>query len=176
MRTLAATALAALLAFASGSSTAYAAWVDKYGGAFSEPDETNSTILGIMLHCVDGAVLDVYSKGDGPVLPADGSATEADYFYKKGAVQADIDGKAFPLAAAGSDIAVVLFSEGEEAKGYLTPLYAEVIDALAAGKTLTLSFDVSPANGPDGSPFDTWARFSLTGATKVIYEATEACS
>jgi hypothetical protein len=176
MKKLAATAFITLLPLTAIQSPAHAAWVEKYGGAFAEPTETNSTILGIMLHCVDGAVLDVYSKDDGPALPADGSATEADYFYKAGAVRAEVDGKAFPLAAAGSDIAVVLFSEGEEEKSYLTPLYAEVIDALAAGKTLTLSFDVSSTNGPDGSPFDTWARFDLTGATKLIYEATASCS
>ena len=171
MKTFAATALLALL-----PTVASAAWEEIEGGATTRPIETNSTIQAIMVSCVDGPVVEVYSDKDGPVLPvADPSAT-ADYFYKAGAVEASVDDKTFPLATAGSDIAIVLFSEGPEAESHLAPLDPKFLSALRTGSTLRLSFDVTPAAGPDGSVYDTWARFSLEGAGPMIEKIVKSCS
>lgn len=163
-------ALALLLA----TTSTHAGWEAVDGGATVIPDTTNSTILAVMLHCLEGPALDVYSLEDGPVLPQDDRTVEADYFYKKGAVRGLVDGVAFPLSAAGSDIAVVLFSEGTEAEGYLAPLDPAFIKALRAGSVLELGFDVTPATGPDGSAFETWAKFSIGGTAETLEKAV-AC-
>ncbi len=170
MKPLLTTALAATVLVFS-STLAPAAWVAVEGGVTAKPDETNSTIEIIMLHCMEGPALDVYSRNDGAILPDDGKQHEADYFYRKAGVRGVVDGMIFALAAAGSDIAVVLFSEGTEAQGYLAPLDPAFVHALANGSELTLAFDITPETGPDGSPFDTWAKFSLQGAKPVIESA-----
>ena len=91
---------------------AIAGWEKVDGGVTAKPDETNSTIEAMHIHCLEGPAIDVYSHDLGPVRPLDGGA-EPDYFYKPGMISADVDGKQFPLVAAGSDDAVVLFSQGE---------------------------------------------------------------
>ena len=40
---------------------------------------------------------------------------------------------------------------------------------------LTLSFDISPAQGADGSAPETFARFDLTGAGTLIGNSVKAC-
>ena len=165
---------AILLIASLAAAPAMAGWEKIDGGVTAKPDETNATIEAIYIHCLDGPAIDVYSRDLGPVQPLDG-AVEPDYFYKPGVVRADVDGKQFPLTAAGSDDAVVLFSEGSEAQSYLKPIDTALIDAMAAGRTLTLSFDISPARGADGSGLETFARFDLAGAGALISEAVKAC-
>lgn len=173
MRTFPIAVLAATV-LALSSTLAQAAWVAVEGGVTAKPDETNSTIEIIMLHCMDGPALDVYSRNDGAVLPDDGKEHVADYFYRKAAVRGVVDGMIFPLSAAGSDIAVVIFSEGTEAENYLAPLDPAFVRALVSGSQLTLAFDVTPDAAADGTPFETWATFSLRGAKPVI-EAALGC-
>lgn len=156
------------------SAPALAAWEKVDGGVTAKPVETNSTIEALYVHCLEGPAIDLYSRDMGPVLPLDGGA-EADYFYKPGMISADVDGQKFPLVAAGSDEAVVLFSQGEEAKGYLAPVDGALFSAMAAGKVLTLSFDISPAAGADGSNLETFAQFDLAGAGTLIGDAVKAC-
>ena len=153
---------------------ALADWERVDGGVTAKPVETNSTIEALHIHCLEGPAIDLYSKDLGPVRPLEGGA-EADYFYKPGMISADIDGQQFPMVAAGSDEAVVLFSQGEEAKGYLAPVDRALFSAMAAGKMLTLSFDISPAVGADGSNLETFARFDLAGGGVLIGEAVKAC-
>lgn len=147
---------------------AQVAWVAVEGGVTAKPNWTNSTIEMIMLHCMDGPALDVYSRNDGPVLPDDGKDHVADYFYRQAGVRGVVDGMRFPLSAAGSDIAVVIFAEGTEAENYLAPLDPAFVRAITYGSQLTLAFDVTPEPGPDGSPFETWATFPLEGASEII--------
>jgi hypothetical protein len=165
---------AILLIASLAAAPAMAGWEKIDGGVTAKPDETNATIEAIHVHCLDGPAIDVYSRDLGPVRPLDGGA-EADYFYKPGMVRADVDGKQFPLAAAGSDDAVVLFSQGSEAQSFLKPIDPALIDAMAAGRTLTLSFDISSAKGADGSGLETFARFDLAGAGALIGEAVKPC-
>ena len=153
---------------------ALAGWEKVDGGVTAKPAETNSTIEALHIHCLEGPAIDLYSQDLGPVRPLEGGA-EADYFYKPGMISADVDGQKFPMVAAGSDEAVVLFSQGEEAKGYLAPVDRALFAAMAAGKMLTLSFDISPAAGADGSNLETFARFDLAGAGALIGEAVKAC-
>jgi hypothetical protein len=167
--------LAAALMFAALPLTANAAWEGAEGGAMAKPVETNTTIELISVHCVDGPVIAVYSKGGGPVLPAGDPDAGADYFYRPGTVRAVVDGAAYPLAAAGSDEAVVLFSEGSEAQSYLKPLDLGLVGAMGASKQLTLAFDITPQQAADGSSLESFARFDLAGAGKAIAAALKPC-
>lgn len=168
---LTAPTLAMLLA----ASPALAAWEKAEGGSMVKPTETNSNIEALFLHCLDGPAIDLYAKDNGPVAPAEGGGN-LDYFYKPGLIHADVDGKRFPLVAAGSDIAVVLFSEGTPEENYLVPIDFALIDAMFAGKTLTIALDLMPAKGKDGSPFETFASFDLTGAGPLMNDAIAPCS
>jgi hypothetical protein len=150
------------------------AWEKAEGGSMARPVETNSNVEALFVHCLDGPAIDLYAKDGAPVLPAHGGG-EADYFYKPGAVRADVDGTAFPLVAAGSDIAVVLFSEGEAAQNYMAPVDVALFDAMFAGKTLTIGFDITPAAAADGSPHETFIRFDLAGAGPFINDAIDPC-
>ncbi|MEI5680892.1 MULTISPECIES: hypothetical protein [unclassified Mesorhizobium] len=156
------------------SSPALAAWQEIDGGISSVPNETNSTIQAVVLHCVDGAAIDVYSGGDGTIKPAAGGEV-VDYFYKPGFIRADVDGSTFPMVAAGSGDAVVLFSEGKEAESYMAPLDDALIGALTAGKLLTLAFDLNPTTAADGSTFETFATFDLDGHGETIRKAVGNC-
>ena len=173
--------LAALGALAL-SSPAQAEWRLDAGGAIVEPSVTNSTMELLALLCGDPVQVEIYSRG-GSVQPETADAeqpvaaqVQADYFYLPGKVQAVVDGRPFPLTAAGSDAAVVLFSEGTKAQSYMAPLRPDFIDALKTGKELTIGFDITPANGADGSPFETTAAFPLDGSAAVIEEALRGCS
>lgn len=141
----------------------------------ARPIETNSNIEALYVHCLEGPAIDAYAKDGAPVLPAEGGA-EADYFYKPGVVRADVDGKTFPLVAAGSDIAVILFSEGTADQNFMAPVDIALFDAMFAGRMLTIGFDITPAAAADGSPFETFARFDLTGAAPLINDAIDPCS
>ena len=158
--------------FAAGP--ALAGWDKVDGGVTAKPATTNSSIEALHIHCLEGPAIDLYSKDLGPVRPLEGAA-EHDYFYKPGMISADVDGQKFPMVAAGSDEAVVLFSQGEEAKGYLAPVDRALFAAMAVGQTLTLSFDITPAAGADGSSLETFARFDLAGAGALIADAVRAC-
>lgn len=168
MKTVA--ALALVLASASPASTE---WLLDEGVAIVEPAETNSTIELMAVLCGDPFFVEVYSRG-GPVMPEAGDVS-AEYFYLPGKVRAVIDGKAFPLAAAGSGAAVVLFAEGAKADNYLAPVRPEFIEALKSGSAMTLGFDITPANAADGSPFETFAMFPLEGARAVLNQALAEC-
>lgn len=174
MKTSAAASLALLLAVFGAISPALAEWQVDSGVAIVSPAANNSTMELLAVSCGDPYQVEVYSRG-GPVRP-DGAAVEADYFYKPGKVEARIDGKAFALAAAGSDAAVVLFAQGKAADNHLAPVGADFIDALKGGATLTLAFDVTPdANAQDGSPHETVADFPLAGARAALEETLASC-
>ena len=150
------------------------AWEKIEGGVTARPVDTNSTVEALFVHCLEGPAIDLYAKNSGPVLPLEG-VTSADYFYKPGLIRADVDGKSFPLVAAGSDIAVVLFSEGPAAESYLAPVDPDLFKAMLAGRTLVIGFDILASSAPDGSPFETFARFDLAGSTEPLGAAIAAC-
>lgn len=167
--------LAALAALVTATPV-QAEWLLDNGVAIVSPTANNSTMELLAVSCGDPYALEVYSRG-GPVRPDGGAPVEADYFYKPGKVQARVDGKAFPLAAAGSDAAVVLFAQGSAAQNYMAPIAPAFIEALKAGTTLTLAFDVTPeANAADGTPFETTAEFPLAGSAAVLDAALATCS
>lgn len=155
------------------SAPAFAAWRLDGGVAIVEPVDSNSTVEAMAMLCGDPFFLEIYSR-DGPVMPASGNVA-ADYFYQPGKVRAVIDGTAYPLAAAGSELAVVLFEEGTEKDGYLAPIRLEFVEALKSGSTVTFGFDITSQNAPDGSAFETFATFPLEGARPVLDEALAAC-
>ena len=169
---------AASLAFAAAvaaTSPAFAEWQVDGGVAIVAPTVNNSTMELFTVSCGDPYQVEVYSRG-GPARPdaEGGGADGTDYFYQPGKVEARIDGVVFRLAAAGSDAAVVLFSEGKAADQHLAPLGAAFIAALKGGTTLTLAFDATP-DALDGSPFETVAQFPLAGARAALEEALAAC-
>ncbi|WP_019171344.1 hypothetical protein [Pseudaminobacter salicylatoxidans] len=153
---------------------ALAEWKPLDDGVTSAPSDTNSTIQAIVLHCVDGAVIDVYSGGDGTIRPLSGGEVE-DFFYKPGFIRAVVDDQVFPIVAAGSGDAVVLFSEGEKQDGYQAPLDPALVAALGTGELLTLNFDLNPTTGSDGSTFESFASFDLTGGGQLIRDAIGNC-
>src|SRR5690606_32265012 len=124
---------------------ARADWMLDGGVAIVSPTGGSSTMELLAVHCGDPYHLEVLSRG-GPVRPAGGdeAPVEADYFYKPGKVEARIDGRTFPLVAAASDNAVVLFAEGTAAQNHMAPIDPSLIAALKTGTTLTLAFDVTP--------------------------------
>ena len=162
------------LALMGVASSAFADWQFDNGVAIVAPTANNSTMELLAIACGDPYQVEVYSRG-GPVRPEEASA-EVDYFYKPGKVESQIDGAVFRLAASGSDAAVVLFAQGGAADNYLAPIDALFIEALKAGSTLTLAFDVTPdANTQDGSAHETVAQFSLAGARAALEEALAPC-
>ena len=128
----------------------------------------------LAISCGDPVMVEVYSRG-GPVKPEAGAET-VDYFYKPGMVQARIDGAVFPLTAAGSDAAVVLFAEGTAAQNHMAPIDPAFIAALKGGTMLTLAFDVTAeTNAADGTAHETLADFPLSGSTAALDAALAAC-
>jgi hypothetical protein len=168
-------AIAALLALplAFAATSALAEWRVDNGLAVVEPAETNSNLQLFAVACGDPFQLELYAE-NGPVLPQvwDGPA---DYFYQPGKIIATIDGRDFPLVAAGSEYAVVLYSEGTVAENHMAPVDRELIRAMRAGATLTFHFDISAANASDGSPYETFARVPLAGAADALGSALAAC-
>ena len=129
---------AASLAFAAAlvaTSPAFAEWQVDGGVAIVAPTANNSTMELFAVSCGDPYQVEVYSRG-GPARPdvEGGGADGVDYFYQPGKVEARIDGVVFKLAAAGSDAAVVLFSEGKAADRHLAPLGAAFVAALKGGR------------------------------------------
>lgn len=171
-----AASLVLALGFALGAAgPAAAEWQVDNGVAIVAPTANNSTMELLAISCGDPYQVEVYSRG-GPVRPDSGAPVEADYFYKPGKVEARIDGKAFALAAAGSDAAVVLFAEGKAAESHLAPVTRAFIEALKDGTTLVLAFDVTPEpNAQDDSPHETVAEFPLAGSRAVLDEALAGC-
>lgn len=153
---------------------ASAQWRLDEGVAIVEPTATNGNIELIALSCGDPVHMEVYARG-GPVLPDGDDTAKAEYFYLPGKVRALVDGRPFPLAAGASDETVVLFAEGDKAGNYMAPLRTDFIEAIKSGKELTLGFDVTQANGPDGSPFETMATFPLEGSRGMIDQALSGC-
>jgi hypothetical protein len=166
-------AVAALSLLLGLSTPASAEWLLDEGVAIVNPSETNSTIELMAVLCGDPFQVEVYSRG-GPVMPEAGEAP-ADYFYLPNKVRAVIDGRAFPLAAAGSEAAVVLFAEGTKANSYMAPIRLDFIEALKSGAAMTLGFDITPENAADGTPFETHATFPLEGAPPVLDQALAGC-
>jgi hypothetical protein len=163
---------------AGAASPALAEWQVDNGVAIVSPTANNSTMELLAISCGDPYLVEVYSRG-GPVRPeADSAAAAAaDYFYMAGKVEARIDGKAFPLAAAGSDAAVVLFAQGRAADNHLAPIGRAFVEALKDGTSLTLAFDVTPeANAQDGTPHETTAEFPLAGSRAVLEEVLASCN
>lgn len=168
------TPLALLLAL--GFATpALAEWRLDEGVAIVSPTGGNSTAELLVVACGDPYQVEVISRG-GPVLPDGGEAVEADYFYAPGKVEARIDGRRFPLAAAGSGAAVVLFAEGSAAESHLAPIDPSFIAAMKAGTTLTLAFDITPQANADGTLHETVAEFPLAGSTAALDAALASCS
>lgn len=155
---------------------AFAEWMLDNGVAIVSPVSNNSTMELLAVSCGDPYMVEVFSRG-GPVQPdpaAEGAP--ADYFYQPGKVEARIDGRAFPLTAAASGAAVVLFSRGTAAQNHMAPIDTAFVDALKDGIMLTLAFDVTPdANAVDGSPYETMADFPLEGSRAVLDEALTGC-
>lgn len=169
------TRLAAIVFACLAATPASAEWRLDNGVAIVAPVNNNSTMELLAVLCGDPVAIEVYSRG-GPVKPVTG-AEEADYFYKPGKVEARVDGRAFPMAAAGSDSAVVLFAEGAAAEGYMAPIGPNFIEALRSGRMLTLAFDVTPeANAADGTPFETVADFPLEGSAEALNTALARCA
>ena len=138
--------LATLLAFVPAA--AHADWRLDGGVAIVEPAESNSTVEAMTVLCGDPFFVEIYSR-DGPVMPASGKVA-AEYFYLPGKVRALIDGTAYPLAAAGAELAIVLFEEGTEAQSYLAPIRLEFVEALKSGTAVTIGFDITEGNAADG--------------------------
>lgn len=153
---------------------AFAEWRLDEGVAIVEPTETNGTIELLAVLCGDPVQVEIYSRG-GPVMPETGDVP-ADYFNVPNKVRAVIDGRPFPLAAGGSEAAVVLFAEGSKAEGYLAPIRPDFVEALKSGSAMTLGFDITPENAADGSPFETFAVFPLEGSRAILDQALSSCS
>jgi hypothetical protein len=162
------------LALFAASTPVHAEWRLDEGVAIVEPSTTNGTVELLALMCGDPVHVEIYSRG-GPVLPDGDDTAKAEYFYLPGKVRALVDSRPYPLAAAASDEAVVLFAEGSKAQNYLAPLRADFIEELKTGGELTLGFDITPANAADGSPFETTATFPLEGSRAAIDEALAGC-
>ncbi|MBN9036544.1 MAG: hypothetical protein J0H53_10765 [Rhizobiales bacterium] len=156
------------------AAAAHAEWRLDEGVAIVEPTQTNGTVELLAVMCGDPVHVELYSRG-GPVLPDGDAAAKAEYFYLPGKVRAMVDGQPFPLAAGASDETVVLFAEGTKAENYMAPLRADFIEAIKSGRELTLGFDVTPASGADGSPFETTATFPLEGSRGMIDQALAGC-
>ncbi len=161
------------LVVTSAATPAAAEWRLDDGVAIVEPSQTNANIELIALMCGDPVQIEIYARG-GPVMPADQEVV-ADYFYKPGKVLASVDGQQFRLVAAGSDGAVVLFGEGSKAQNYMGDVPRALVEALKGGNTLTLGFDVTPANNADGSAHETIAVFPLDGSRAAIETALAGC-
>ena len=168
---------AILFALGFAALPARADWILDGGVAIVSPTGGSSTMELLAVHCGDPYHLEVLSRG-GPVRPAgNGEApVEADYFYKPGKVEARIDGRTFPLVAAGSDSAVVLFTQGTAAQNHMAPIDAALIAALKSGSVLTLAFDVTPeTNAADGTAHETVADFPLAGSGAMLNAALAGC-
>lgn len=165
---------AALLALGFSALPARADWLLDGGVAIVSPSGGNSTIELLAVHCGDPYHVEVLSRG-GPVRPDGDAGAAADYFYQPGKVQARIDGQAFPLVAAGSDAAVVLFAQGTPAQNHMAPVGRPFIAALKAGTMLTLAFDITPQANPDGTAHETVAQFPLAGSGAVLDAALKDC-
>lgn len=167
-------AVLAVLACSAALPRAHAesAWRVEGEIAVGAPSETDSNLLVVALGCGDPYLLELYADGGGPILPKSGG--EAGYFYEPGRIVASVDGRDFPLVAAGAEEAVVLFSEGSAAENFLAPLDRAFVEALRTGGTLTLRFDITPASA-DGGPFETHAVIPLEGAAEVLDAALSNC-
>jgi len=156
------------------AAAAHAQWRLDEGAAIVEPTRTNGTVELLAVMCGDPVHVEVYARG-GPVLPDGDDAARAEYFNRPGKVRATVDGRTFPLAAAVSEETVVLFAEGTKAEHFTAPLRADFIEAMETGRELTLGFDITPAAGADGSPFETTATFPLEGSRGMIGQALAGC-
>jgi len=165
---------AAALLLSCLATPAFAEWRLDEGVAIVEPAETNSTVELLAVMCGDPFLIEVYSRG-GPVMPASGDVP-AEYFYLPGKVRALVDTSTYPLTAAGSDAAVVLFGEGGKSDSYMAAIPIGLIEALKGGVNLTLGFDVTADKAADGSVFETFATFPLEGSRAVIEEALKDCT
>lgn len=154
--------------------TAHAAlWELENGLAITKPSATNSNIVQLEVGCGDPYHFGVFTQ-HGAVLTKDGQG-DADYFYEPGRIQAVIDGNTFPLVAAGSGDAVILLAEGTKEDNYLADIEESFITTLKQGSELLLRFDIVSENAADGSPFETYALFPLSGAQPIIDEALGDC-
>lgn len=155
--------------------SAQADWRLDQGTAIVSPSETNSTAELLVVSCGDPYFVEIFARG-GPVMPAAaGRASEADYFYKPNKVVAVVDGTVFPMSAAGSGAAVVLFSEGTAEQNYMAPVPDAFIGAVRGGTSLTIAFDIDAANAADGTPHETYVRFPLAGSAAALDDALGGC-
>ncbi len=165
--------LSTALLLAATSTVAHAQWRAQAQQAVAAPQSTNSTLAALTVGCGDPFRIALHTADGAPVLPQAGGA--ADYLYRPGKIIASVDDHDWPLVAAASDIAMVLFSEGTVAENHLAPLDRQLIDALRQGRRLVLYFDITDANAADGSPFETFAAFSLDGAQDTLAVALDGC-
>lgn len=164
--------LTALLLAATGTA-AHAQWQMQAQQAVAAPQSTNSTLAALTVGCGDPFRIALHTADGAPVLPQAGGT--GDYLYRPGKIIASVDDHDWPLVAAASDMAMVLFSEGTVAENHLAPLDRRLIDALRDGQRLVLYFDITDANAADGSPFETFAAFSLDGAQDSLAVALDGC-
>ncbi len=163
-----------LIVFPDTAAAQESSWKLEHGAAFAAPSESNSNIYRLEIGCGEPYRLAVYTD-NGPVLTADGQGAD-DYFYKPRRIEAEVDGSTFPLVAAGSDDAVVLFGEGTAEQGFMADPDPDLLAAIRRGAELTLFFDVTSApNGETDSPYETFARFPLQGSGEVIAQALAGC-
>lgn len=154
---------------------AHAEWRLDSGVAIVAPSAGNSNIELLVVHCGAPYHIEVLARG-GAVQPDAGGEEQDDYFYKPNKVQIRVDGQAFPMVAAGADVAVVLFAQGTPAQDHMAPVGQAMIAAMKAGTALTLAFDITPQpNGADGTPYETFAEFPLAGSEAVLDEALAGC-
>jgi hypothetical protein len=152
-----------------------AEWRIDQGTAIVSPSETNSTAELLVVSCGDPYLLEIFARG-GPVKPVPAASDfEADYFYKPQKVIAVIDGTIFPMSAAGSGAAVVLFAQGTAEQDYLAPVPRSFLGALRGGTSLSIAFDIEPASAADGTPHETYARFPLEGSADALDDALAGC-
>ena len=166
----------ALLSLLIAAHPASAEWLLDGGVAIVSPTGGNSNVELLVVHCGDPYHVEVLARGGAVRQDTGDEAAAADYFYKPGKVQARVNGQTFPLVAAGSDAAVVLFAEGPAARNHMAPITSDLVAALKAGEMLTLAFDITPqANGSDGTAHETFAEFPLAGSATILETALAGC-
>lgn len=167
-------AIALLFGFGFASPAA-AQWMLDGGAAIVAPVAGNSNVELLVLSCGDPYRLEVLARG-GAVAPGDVTGdAPVDYFYQPGRIVARIDTDTFPLVAAGSDAAVVLYSEGTAAQDYMAAIDPAFVAALRSGSSLTLAFDITPEAAADGTPHETVAEFPLGGSSAILDSALGGC-
>lgn len=144
--------------------------------AVAEPSRTNLNIANVVLACEsvgDRNVLQLqlYLTDDGPLLPVNAAPPQL-----KGEPRAEIaiDGRVFPVSLLFSDDHAVL-ADGQVEN--VASVSDGLVDAMAAGRTMTLRLDLLAE--PPGAPaaFDGEAVVDLSGGNgRAAVEAVRGCA